>query len=643
MLPGPVFFHELRTVARRKRAYALRALIGLFLVYIVSMVTSRWDPYSSSTTRPEGVSPHELAMLGGELFGAVVWLQGAVIFFLTPALLAGTIAEDRQRRVLAYLLASPLTGAEIILGKLAARLISLVVLVAVGLPVVSLCLLFGGIQPAEVWLAYGASFSALYFLAGLSIFVSTFSARPRDAIVRTYFFAWVWFFLPLLEWIASSVGGSAASLVQAARPVTEWITDSSPGALLFRSWSFTGTGTLSALFWMIGLQVLYGTTLLAWATIRLRPLERGSRLWGFGWLGAKTASPARRLFKRRACGNAPMIWKECTGVFTSTSTLRTLTLLLFGLGAVGGLGFWVYAMGIPAFQEVLDYGYGSTIPSTDRDYLNMGVRTLTAIVYILMALLLGSSAATGITMEHEKDTWVSLASTPLEGSEILKGKVLGALWRVRGLLGALVLVWLIGMVCGAVHPLGFLLAIVATTIYALFIALLGTYFSLRFRSSARSIAVTMAVLVFLNGGYIFCCIPIVQGSDSEVILAGVTPMVVTGAAFSFGDIDRLFQNSYPPHDWGAQIIMLGFFSFVFYGTAAFALLHACLNRFEIEVDRPRRFFRGYGSHVSREGIRFEDEEGTSQEGISFIEAADVGDDLPETAGTDEDSSARPAH
>src|SRR5262249_8993326 len=155
----------------------------------------------------------------------------------------------------------------------------------------------------------------------------------------------------------------------------------------------------------------------------------------------------------------------------------------------------------------LDYGYGSTGVSTDRNFLSLSVRILTAIVYILMGLLLGASAATGFTMEHEKDTWVSLVSTPLEGSEIVQGKILGALWRVRVLLGTLVLVWLIGMVCGAVHPLGFLLAIIATSVYSVFIALLGTSISLRFKSSARAIATTIAVLVFLNGGYLFCCFP----------------------------------------------------------------------------------------------------------------------------------------
>ena len=174
-----------------------------------------------------------------------------------------------------------------------------------------------------------------------------------------------------------------------------------------------------------------------------------------------------------------MIWKECSGTVSSPSLMRTVCLVCLTVAAVGGMGYWVYRMGIPAFQEVLDYGYGSTGTQAARDALSDGLRYLTACLYVLMALLLGAGAATGITMEREKDAWTSLTVTPLEGQEILIGKILGALWRVRGILAALLFVWLIGLICGAVHPLGFLLAIVATSIDLTFIAVLGTYVSLR--------------------------------------------------------------------------------------------------------------------------------------------------------------------
>ena len=99
------------------------------------------------------------------------------------------------------------------LGKLAARVLNLAVLVAVGLPVVSLALLFGGIEPEAVWLAYAASFSTLYFLAGLSVFLSVYSPRPRDSILLAYMTVVIWLFMPTFEFLLVQMGGMLAGLL----------------------------------------------------------------------------------------------------------------------------------------------------------------------------------------------------------------------------------------------------------------------------------------------------------------------------------------------------------------------------------------------------------------------------------------------
>ena len=49
--------------------------------------------------------------------------QAVAVLFLAPVLVAGAIAEEKQRKTLHYLLASRLSSLEIVVGKLAARLI----------------------------------------------------------------------------------------------------------------------------------------------------------------------------------------------------------------------------------------------------------------------------------------------------------------------------------------------------------------------------------------------------------------------------------------------------------------------------------------------------------------------------------------
>ena len=88
MLPGPVFFHELRTVARRRRTYALRTVLGLFFLYLLVAPLCSW-----SWNENGEYSIAQLATLGSVIFGNIAWLQGLAIVLLTPAFVAGAITD----------------------------------------------------------------------------------------------------------------------------------------------------------------------------------------------------------------------------------------------------------------------------------------------------------------------------------------------------------------------------------------------------------------------------------------------------------------------------------------------------------------------------------------------------------------------
>ena len=78
-----------------------------------------------------GSAPFDRAVqFARELFQNLVLAQGAIVAFSTPALVAGAIAGEVRRKTLGDLLTSDLTTAEIVLGKLAARLLHVGLLVA---------------------------------------------------------------------------------------------------------------------------------------------------------------------------------------------------------------------------------------------------------------------------------------------------------------------------------------------------------------------------------------------------------------------------------------------------------------------------------------------------------------------------------
>jgi ABC-type transport system involved in multi-copper enzyme maturation permease subunit len=616
MFPGPVFVHELRAVARRRRSYALRFGFGLFLVYLVTAYARPYWLYARPWTEDGEYSHRELAIIGAQLFASVAWLQAIAVLVLTPALVAGAIGEDRERKVLSYLLASPLSAAEIVLGKLAARLVNLATLILVGLPVVSLALFLGGVDPASLWLGFGATMSGLFFLAALSIFISTFSKRPRDAILIAYLLETLWLFSPPLE-RALAFSQWIGEWVVAARPVTEYVINTSPMVLMYGNWFRSSGALIDTVSWMIGLQVLYGALLLAWSTLRLRAVERGERLVGLHWLGFEQSAGTRPLRSRRPVGDDPMLWKECAEAFSTGGLGKTAALAILWLAFLAGVGYWVYEAGIPALEEMANYGYGSTSPANSRYFLNTGVRSFLMCLYPLTALFLAVTAATGFTSEKEKDTWTSLVATRLEGGEIIRAKILGAFWRVRGLMAAMLVACLIGLVGGAVHPLGLLLCAVSTAVYAFSFAALGTYVSLRVKSSAQAIATTLGIVMFCNAGYLFCCIPMMNGPGpgSIIVAAGVTPLIVVGSACTFGEFDDFLYGRFPPHT--GELVVMGMFSLGFYGLIGLKLLYDCYARFEVEVDRPHKGWWPR-SGVSSKGIQFLEEEISDSKDITFL-------------------------
>ena len=88
--------------------------------------------------------------------------SGSCIILLSTA---GTICQDRSSGRLAQLLATYLSDAEIVLGKLGARLVPVVGLVACALPALAICVLMGGVDP----LALAGAFLLEFLTRGRSV------------------------------------------------------------------------------------------------------------------------------------------------------------------------------------------------------------------------------------------------------------------------------------------------------------------------------------------------------------------------------------------------------------------------------------------------------------------------------------------
>jgi hypothetical protein len=588
MLLGPVFTIELRATSRRGRYHVARVIYGLFLLYTLwAEFRSQASWFASWPGRAATI--HDMSLFAQSTFLAFAWAQGVALVCLVPALVAGVIAEDDRRKVLRDLLASGLSSRAIVLGKLGARLLHAGVLVMLGLPVVCLVGLFGGLDPLDVLCTYAGTASMTLSVAALSMLISVLARGPRQAIVAAYGLVAAWLFVPLvlrplghfdwpLEWVEP-----ANEWVLASHPYPTWkemtsrnynitwsVVNKNKNLAGFASWNAWAGRILQPFAWMIGLQAAFGLLSILLAIVLLRPLRGGA--------GRKARRRAMRREPvapaRTGCGDDPMLWKErYTAAGGGLSWLTSRPAVLF-LGTL--LGCFLFDAARPAFVEVARNGFGSP-DDQQRLELNRELRGASTFLFVLGMLGVASAAAVGITGEREQDTWTSLTATLLTGPEILRAKLFGAVWGARRLTLAMLLIWAVGALAGAIHPLGVVAAMAGLAVFSWLSAALGLFVSLRARNSTRALVATIAVLILWNGYLAWMSRGPGAGS-----LVGMPPYLEWAALVSYRDA-RAIGEAGLMRAASAGLVVL-----TLYALAALALTLGASRAFDRLVDRPRR-------------------------------------------------------
>ena len=122
---GPVFFYECLANSRRWQTYAIRSAGVALLLAAIATIDTRY-------------ALQQYAALGEAYFYGLIGVELTLVMLAAPAATAGAICVDRARGTLAHMLATDLSDPEIVLGKLAARLLPVLGLVACSWPVLAL-------------------------------------------------------------------------------------------------------------------------------------------------------------------------------------------------------------------------------------------------------------------------------------------------------------------------------------------------------------------------------------------------------------------------------------------------------------------------------------------------------------------------
>lgn len=385
---GPVFAYEWLTQSRRWQHYALRSLFGLGLLATMAVV------WSSGRNVAGSRSIQAFAEIGQAFFLGLTGTQLALVLLAAPAAAAGAICLDKQRGALTHLLVTDLSDAEIILGKLAARLVPVFGLLLASLPIVALAMLLGGIDPRALLGSFLILIGLVVLGCSLALTISVWASKTQEVLLATYALLCLWLMAIPIAYGLDYRGG------RGWWGAPDWLVMTNPFFLAFLPYLQPGTENLSggAVFLVVCLAI--SAVLAAVATAKLRPVAANPRIPRVRKPRA-SGKPSRRwkdLLPGPSLDANPVLWREWHRSRPSRITARiwAVYLGLFGLFAVLSIG--------DERLGVWSNGFGATIG----------------------LLLISVGAATSLSEERVRGSLDVLLTTPMATSAIVWGKWWGA-------------------------------------------------------------------------------------------------------------------------------------------------------------------------------------------------------------------------
>lgn len=163
------------------------------------------------------------AALGRMMFEWLLLFLLIFVVFMTPGIAAGGIVGERERRTLHLLQVTMLSPRSIVLGKIAAALAYLGLLVGATAPLFTVPLVLGGVTPWQVVKGLIVIAAVMLFLASLATYVSTVARRLQFATVMAYGSALVLMLGTLILFVIEGLGSSQFSGGLPSRPLSPYL------------------------------------------------------------------------------------------------------------------------------------------------------------------------------------------------------------------------------------------------------------------------------------------------------------------------------------------------------------------------------------------------------------------------------------
>ncbi len=462
--------------AARGWLLVVRGLVGGLLATVLLFLLWTW--WLSVRFDPTFVPAFELRIV----FSAVTLVLLTVVVVEAPAVLAGSLAGERERGVLHLLLTTAVSPREIVQGRLLGKLSQVGMIVLAGIPVLAFLAPFDGMGLGDLVTIAVLLVAVGFGGGGLAVGASIISRRGRDALLSVYILMMVLIVSPMLSWLG---------LPPEVGELLGWF---NPYFSMNRLvW---GLDTAPALY-TSGLWVLLGLAGTGTAIWRLRPSCQASGV---------TVKKASRRRAIPAMGERPMLWKELY-IERAASLGRIGRWLGLAITMTIGAGSLILA-GVLLWGLFVRSDESSTTWAHDLLAMALGGFAGTLLGWLLQWGV-GLRAAVSIASERERGTWDALLMSPLMPSEIGPAKVYGSLFALRWMAGAMVLAWTLGALVEAVSPHEYITWIAGTAVACAFMAAIGVRCSLSLPTATKAMTWTIGLWLAGNAIVAFCAFSII--------------------------------------------------------------------------------------------------------------------------------------
>lgn len=566
---GPVFAFEWRMASRRWQPYAIRSVMVLLMLGAMALV---WYGASGGRASVSGeVTIVQQVQLSQGFYVSTTIILLGLVGLAAPAATAGAICQDKARGNLTLLFASDLSNAEIVLGKLAARLVPVIGMILCAAPVLAIATLFGGIDPLGVFGAVLVVLACAVFGCSLALTLSIWGRKTPEVLRATYV-------LGILYLLAGHIY-TVLELVLPPALRAPWLPAFgdflryNPVFLVLSTVDGPTPGMAAVTFrsqaTFLGLGLATSAAMLALATWRIRAVvirqsgrqdpAPSAQWWGAWSIGQGARhrlgqlNPLRRLGPTPSLDRNPVLWREC-----QPRPLSRWSLAAWWISLMLSVG-----LSINAFAEMM---------RGNRLGREIGVMVICFHVGAGL-LLLSISAATSLAEERQRGSLDVLMATPLSTPAIVWGKWWGAFRAVPPLL-VLPAVMTILLSAYSGHFGGVALIAAMILSYGAAMTSLGLALATWVPRADRAAGLTVSLHTFLSLGWIPLALFVFGGGsgDHGLGIAAASPLLGIGVYCA------MLAEVGPDHEFASQTLWTVFWT-IAYGGVALGLLLATLGTF----------------------------------------------------------------